>query len=1493
MASLSEGGLRPLSFSDIQELATGLAPSRVLPTLCLNYTAGDPPQEERILCYLVRCRSNGFLILLPGVTVAESALGGLIGDDGAELAVYKQVEVGLEDSRGRRFGVGIMFIADLSAECAFFFSRAPSLRGGRSPGGGELIRMKVGDAVARPASRGAWQVAEAWIAEQAGADELVQEYQTAESGVPNGEDEALASDSDAAEIISQLQARVQELEAQMPQVSRLGAGAPRAPVPPLLQAEPKRRAPGATELFSRAAGAVAPAALEQLKLMAGAAAEAPQPFRGGPDGGSGRRRRHPRPGHLCGAASRGDRRREPGRDYVAQFGPSTSDFGFADAADGSPHTEAPSPSPQGQHHSRLGQRRRQLWKQRREGLHSPGGLCEGHGGRGRDRPFDDGQRCGRHGLRLSPDRQWPDEAVCGAQNRAGGSPPADLPGSVHGLCVADVSRERGRVCDGPDVSRAHADRADFPGSGQMPICLAFECLPGTGPAADCHEPEEAVNQALCPPGRCSLGSRKHSISARPGLPGEPPEKFQACRSKRGSQERRRPSGPKTVEAEEEGEAVRQGGRLRRHPSLSSRACPGPAPKEMRGLSADDFGSPSRSSPVVNAAFSHTVGGAVNRPERCHDQPADRTEVFSQCTNDVSFDSFGAEPISFLNLMQAAMKLQEAAHVGLSSFLRLSMQPHSHIVHKASQSLDLLPCPIPRWSWTGPAKLSPHRRHRRKFLKSRAQLLQKVIGVLNWETLGHPVRPPPEATIGQAFTDPQWAMVCRLERLIDHFLKADAVSCASLGRSGEKFSSMMRVAKELPDLQEVDLCNLVQELSHNLDPYGKRLPHDSPSHDNLGFDETLRFPQERRTVTELKSSPARPVVASRIKWEHSPSFDPLPFFTDSVVRDAFVDPSSVKLPSHRWVDKPKGRVHCSRHELLKLAEKWDSKGACRIFRLDQIVEDEAVGVFSVPKDEQFDRLILNPQRVNARLKSFSHYTKSLAPGCLFALIRLEADQVLRISADDLAEMYYTIKIPELRAKRNCIGLRFDASELSHLQCFNPQIHVGTCFVALNALAMGDSWAVEFAQQAHHNVLKHVAGCMLDHQRVAYRKPFPRSSFLEWLSIDDHIGVQVISKKHFKMGLRGRDTEVFERATQAYAEVGLVQHPKKKKRGVQHGTFLGAEVDGVQGLVSAPRDRIGTLMLCTLLVVKRGCCSPALLSSLLGCWIHVLMFRRPILSVLSHSFSEGSNRPRNEVFMLSRQSRNELAALALLGPMCISDMRVAVAPAIYCTDASPTGGGICVCPEDPHVVAELWRHSEQRGFYAPLLNPAASVLAELGLDHLEPELPEAADWLDQPEIKVPHPLAEGIIYDCIELFRGEGNWSAAHAAAGFSVHGGLDVRGDSIVFKDLLDDSVFHELTALALRRVVRDWHAGPPCYTYGTLRRPRIRSKLQPAGFDLEDPLTFEQTRLALRTAFLMWLVVTSGLFFSVEQPVISGPVLRALTSLCILWQWFRFWGSSS
>ena len=546
----------------------------------------------------------------------------------------------------------------------------------------------------------------------------------------------------------------------------------------------------------------------------------------------------------------------------------------------------------------------------------------------------------------------------------------------------------------------------------------------------------------------------------------------------------------------------------------SRGCPQVEPTVQQPKTEPEQLDRVCSSPGVSGCHSHVEHSMHSCPGPAP-VTASNADVFVT-SKPVDMQQFGSQPVSFLNLMHAVLQEQEAAHLGLSKFLQLSLQPFARAVHEApSRSHDLWPCPMPMWSWTGPTRLSPRRRKRRKFFEIRAQVMQRLVAVLNWETLGHPIRPPARACAFQPFTDDQWAMICRLERLVDHFLRADDVSATSLGRCGEKFAHMFRAAKELPEYQEVDLLELVHSISKDLDSYGHSFPttsHDptfNPKPDNPKHE----VPKEKVQVP-MPATPAKPVVASRIKWEHSPSFDPTPYLTDKIVRDAFVDPASVRLPKHLWVEKPKGRVHCSRSELLKLAKKWDSRGACRIFKTSEVCADEAVGIFAVPKDEQFDRLILNPQRVNARLQSFSHYTKSLAPGSLFSLIRLAPDQELRISADDLAEMYYTIQVSEARAKRNCIGVSFHASELKHLGCFDPVKHQGQCYVALNALAMGDSWAVEFAQQAHHNVLRFVAGCMLDHQRVAYRRAFPRSLFLEWLSIDDHIGVQILTKKQFR-------------------------------------------------------------------------------------------------------------------------------------------------------------------------------------------------------------------------------------------------------------------------------------------------------------------------------------------------------------------------------------------
>ena len=66
--------------------------------------------------------------------------------------------------------------------------------------------------------------------------------------------------------------------------------------------------------------------------------------------------------------------------------------------------------------------------------------------------------------------------------------------------------------------------------------------------------------------------------------------------------------------------------------------------------------------------------------------------------------------------------------------------------------------------------------------------------------------------------------------------------------------------------------------------------------------------------------------------------------------------------------------------------------------------------------------------------------------------------------------------------------------------------------------------------------------------------------------------------------------------AYKHVGLIQHETERKRYVKKGIFLGAQIDGEAGLISAPLHRIGVLTLLTSIGDEGMCLScPAVLSA----------------------------------------------------------------------------------------------------------------------------------------------------------------------------------------------------------------------------------------------------------------------------------------------------------
>eukprot|EP00435_Cladocopium_sp_Y103_P069666 s198_g33.t1 len=642
----------------------------------------------------------------------------------------------------------------------------------------------------------------------------------------------------------------------------------------------------------------------------------------------------------------------------------------------------------------------------------------------------------------------------------------------------------------------------------------------------------------------------------------------------------------------------------------------------------------------------------------------------------------------------------------------------------------------------------------------------------------------------------------------------------LGRAHGKFSDLISHTQELPQCQLgfEDLFQLVSCIQKELDPYGRHFAFQTSK---------SAEPESHCCAAVAGADPlpppngtgALPVVSSRVKWKNPPSFEADAFLTDPIVKAAFKDPEALRKDPKEWPASHPARVRCSKSELLDLAKRWDDLNACMLVPLDDKDFDEAVGLFCVPKDSEHDRLIVNPVTINSRMHTITRSTKELAPGSMLGLLHLEDDQAFRFSADDLTDYYYTFVVSEERGKRNALRVVFQSQEVEHFQCFRPDMHGRPLLICLRTLAMGDNMAVEIAQQAHSNVLKFLCGALKPEETLRYRVAVPRSDFVELLAIDDHVGIQRLPLSQLAEKPKLRDSIVFEKAGKAYKKVGLIQQEKKQRRDQTSGVILGADFDGLVGRVMAPRSR-------------------------------------------------GLN--QDAVFCLSRQARCELQLLATLGPVAQSDLRAKHASRLYCTDASPAGGAVCYAEVGSEVTKEFWRHTEQRGFYTKLLNPASAALVEHGIDEDTSKLlaPPPLGPIDSPgaSYNIPPPLAEGILFECCEIFKGVGSWTLAHSDAGLSSHDGFDYDGHCLRVSDLSSQRVMQELLALAARRVVREWHAGVPCLSYGTFRRPQVRSNEFPFGFNPDDPFTKYHNQLAQRACFVLTVALMLGAYISIEQP---------------------------
>ena len=813
-------------------------------------------------------------------------------------------------------------------------------------------------------------------------------------------------------------------------------------------------------------------------------------------------------------------------------------------------------------------------------------------------------------------------------------------------------------------------------------------------------------------------------------------------------------------------------------------------------------------------------------------------------------------VSSLDFGRAIFQVLFNSRTPLQHFCMQCLNLHMMESNSCS-SKQLWPCPIPPSLAPSGALRSGRRRARLSLRVVVREHLRVFVATSNWLVLGRPkVFTAPRRPCSAA----QRRMLTELEQILRLFYRLSPGLSSGLDRSFGKFSSL---GNSLDELSEATMA-----LRHELDSYcrgqssGSPEDHSTPPRCAEASGRAEFDCSQPCSKSGPGASTALPLNPDRVQFKHSPKFEPECFIDDPLLKAGFLDPRHLRTPLDSWPRVKHARVMCSKDDLFKLFRKWDEVHCLKLLDASCSETKYRCGLFAVYKSEEKDRQILNPIPENGRTQCMNQSTLTLAHGSLLCNLFLDSTEDLVIGADDLEDFYHCFKVSAAHAHRNHIHGVFPAEMFADFNAWDPKLSGRRVVGCFSTLAMGTSYAVEVAQHVHTNLLKR-SGVLHSSQQVCYRKPLPRTPVLVLLCIDDLAILQKVPRNMPRScdSFSREDRRLLALAGEAYAKVGLRTSQKKAVRDSFHSTILGGELDGRRGLVCAPRLRILVLAKLTLKLVQIGWTTKHLLETIIGCWIFVLLFRRPLLSLLNDVFHEGDHaKDRHSPFEMSTGCKQELLMLSIWAPFAYTNLRAVPHDQIFCSDASLHAGGVCSAPFSRCGTLELCRVAEQKGFYTRVDGTTLgrfSAHADEGI-------------FGSPSI--PPPLQEGFLWDFCEVFRGTGHLSKAHRDAGFRVHPGFDVRDGTL--GDILQPSTFLTIIGLIARRVIKFWHVAPVCTTFGTLRRPRLRSILEPFGFRPDDAHTHEGNQFAMRGGFILWLCIHYSLVCSMEQP--GGSVMYYL-----------------
>lgn len=387
-----------------------------------------------------------------------------------------------------------------------------------------------------------------------------------------------------------------------------------------------------------------------------------------------------------------------------------------------------------------------------------------------------------------------------------------------------------------------------------------------------------------------------------------------------------------------------------------------------------------------------------------------------------------------------------------------------------------------------------------------------------------------------------------------------------------------------------------------------------------------------------------------------------------------------------------RVVGSRSEYCKLVHRMLQQGMLSFTANPKAVN----GVFTVGKDAESDRLIIDAQPANRLFIDSPHV--SLPDPSHLVQLRVPEGSLMFVGKSDLSNYYHHLGLPEWMQPYFALP-PLTAVELTSLG-LDPTMNHPMCVT----LPMGFSHAVLLAQSCHEHVVYSSGALRREDGLLRLSSPDVTSDrAVHGIVIDDF----------FLFSLnRALACRMFRRVLDAYRAAGFVVKPSKVIEPTDQpvkviGFMFEHSADNDQTTVSLSADASLELARVTLASLACGQLTGLGLAHLIGRWTWCMLLRRPSLAVLQHCYRyiEVAGRRR---FTIWPSVRRELWMLLGLLPLLHARLDMPTFKHAVATDASELGAGVVCSQVTPEMDRHIWQLCSSRAHATmqTLVNAAAN-------------------------------------------------------------------------------------------------------------------------------------------------------------------------------------------